>query len=75
MVKKKRFDPASLVRAGPRDSTATPPPPESGYTVTSGTPAKRSPDSKFRRRSPVFAALRVEARAGPFPRQCQQTSC
>ena len=42
-------------------------------SVTTGSVAKRSPDSTFRGPSPAFAALRNRACTGPISRRCQQT--
>ena len=42
---------------------------------TSGSMAKRSPRSTFRRPSPAFAVLRDDAHWRGISRQCQQTSC
>ena len=44
-------------------------------SMTSGSTAKRSPDSTFRRPSPGFTDLREEDPSEPISMQCQQTSC
>jgi len=43
--------------------------------ATSGSMAKRSQGSTFRRASPAFAVLRIDPPPGTDPRQCPQTIC